>query len=130
MPTTKQTRAGLAPESPENYRRCAAALGSDLCPECKGVPAHPEVEGSKGCGACDYTGTLAGHKSMQALEAEMWEQCAKDYEDHKAYIARGVCSQCGACNRDEAGDKCTASSDETGEYSCAGDDLWPDDQNT
>ncbi len=110
----------------ERLNDLSVTTGSLPCPKCNGVPEHPEVKGCKGCGACDYTGTLAGHESMKALEAECWEKCAKDAEDHKAYIARGVCSQCGACNRDEAGDKCTASSDETGEYSCAGDDLWPE----
>jgi len=33
---------------------------------------------------------------------------------------RGPCPTCGALTEDEAGDKCTPGSDQTGEYSCAG----------
>lgn len=108
-----------------------AHVVSAVCPSCKGVPEHPEIEGCKGCGACDYKGTLAGHAEMKALEAEMWQGMADEAKAHKAYIAKGVCSQCGACNRNEAGSKCTASSsDESGEYSCDGEDLWPEPEYT
>lgn len=103
-------------------------IADQPCPKCNGIAEHPEIEGSKGCAHCDYTGTHAGFESLKQLEGEMWEHMEKDAAAHKEYIKRGVCSQCGACNRDQAADKCSASSDETGEYSCAGDDLWPEDE--
>lgn len=107
----------------------APAAGSRLCPKCKGVPEHPEVEGCKGCIACDFTGTMAGYRQMKRHEAEAHAEMDRMQAEHREYIKRGVCSQCGACNRDEAAGKCTASRDCTGEYSCAGDDLWPEDEN-
>lgn len=38
------------------------------CPKCAGVPQHPEIEGCNGCMACDFTGTMAGHREMARLE--------------------------------------------------------------
>jgi hypothetical protein len=50
----------------------------------------------------------------------------KNAREHAAYVKAGVCSQCGACNAEEAEKKCTATRDITDEYSCAGDELWLD----
>lgn len=109
--------------------KLAPALGSRLCPKCKGVSEHPEVEGCNGCFECDFAGTLAGYRNMRRLMREAHEAEAEMRKEHAEYIKRGVCSQCGACNRDEAAEKCRASCGITGEYSCAGDDLWPEDEN-
>lgn len=49
-------------------------------------------------------------------------------ESERRYIKEGRCSQCGACSEEEAGEKCTASQDQTGEYSCAGDQLWNEEE--
>lgn len=46
---------------------------------------------------------------------------------HEAYIAAGVCSGCGAKSGAEARQLCRPQQDQSGEWSCAGDELWPDD---
>jgi hypothetical protein len=102
----------------------------DLCPRCDGVPMHPEVEGCKGCALCDYTGMREAFDRMVQLKTEAFEAYLESEKERAAYIKAGVCSQCGACNQEQAEKRCTASRDITDEYSCAGDDLWPDDQNT
>lgn len=47
------------------------------------------------------------------------------WKDEEEYIAKGVCSSCGACSLKEAAGKCKPSPmGDSGDYSCAGDKLW------
>lgn len=48
-------------------------------------------------------------------------------ETQKAYVAKGICSDCGACSLKDAARKCRPQAvGETGEYSCEGETLWQD----
>lgn len=49
------------------------------------------------------------------------------FAEMDAYRRIGVCSQCGKTSPDDPSGRCTASQDMTGEYTCAGDGLWEDD---
>ncbi len=94
------------------------------CPRCNGVPTAPDVEGCKGCIECDFTGTLAGFRTMQRHQREADIERDRMDREHAEYIKRGVCSQCGARSQEEAAGKCRATCGITGDYSCAGDVLW------
>lgn len=49
------------------------------------------------------------------------------FEEQERYIAAGVCSDCGACSLTEARNKCKPRSlGDTGDYICAGEPLWED----
>lgn len=45
-------------------------------------------------------------------------------DEREKYIAAGVCSDCGACSLYEAAKKCKPQQTQSGEWSCAGNDLW------
>lgn len=71
---------------------------------------------------------------VSAQDADEWlhmhevqVECAKD---EAAYLAAGVCSDCGACSLKEAkSGKCSPSPvGDTGDYSCAGERLWDDEE--
>lgn len=95
------------------------------CPDCGGLPEHPDVEGCRGCMKCDFTGTKAGAEQMKRYEAEGWAEFEKMEKEHKVYVDGGVCSRCGACNQAEASDRCKPSAvGDTGDYECPGEDLW------
>lgn len=46
----------------------------------------------------------------------------------EAYRKNGVCSSCGACSAKDAETKCRPMQYPSGEWSCAGDNLWLDDE--
>lgn len=49
-------------------------------------------------------------------------ECA---EEEAAYIKAGVCADCGACSQKEAEEKCKPRPlGDTGDYFCAGENLW------
>lgn len=61
---------------------------------------------------------------LQMLEA--YAECEKEEAD---YIRKGICSDCGACSAKEAETKCRPhASGDSGEYTCAGDLLWREEQ--
>lgn len=104
-------------------------MSEEKCPKCNGVPTAPEIPECRGCLECDFHGTREGYDNMQAWIKEGYEAEAKAAEEHKEYIKRGVCSGCGATSSKEAASKCKPHSvGETGEYSCAGEDLWPEEE--
>jgi hypothetical protein len=91
------------------------------CPKCNGVPVAPDEPACKGCLECDFTGTLAAFDEMQKALDE-----ANHAQDE--YIKDGVCAQCGARSMAEAAGICSQSQDATGEYSCAGENLWEEER--
>ena len=53
---------------------------------------------------------------------EIYNEVARIEE---AYIAKGVCSDCGACSLKDAAGKCRPKAiGDTGDYTCAGELLW------
>lgn len=101
------------------------------CPKCKGVPEYPDVEGCRGCIACDFTGTRTGYQQMQRIMKEGYEEMRRLDDEHREYIKRGVCSRCGACSQEEASTKCRPSSvGDTGEWSCPAEGMWEEEQPT
>lgn len=86
----------------------------DGCPKCFGIA----------CCACDFTGTRSGYEAIQRMEQEgneAWDIMAKE---HAEYVARGICSRCGACSPEQAATLCKPTSDESGEHWCPAEDLW------
>lgn len=59
------------------------------------------------------------HEAMLAME--------EDERGRSTYIKAGICEGCGATCREEAERMCKPYAiGETGEYGCAGEDLWPE----
>lgn len=49
------------------------------------------------------------------------------FKEEEEYIARGVCSDCGACSLKDAAGKCRPRAlGDTGDVTCAGEKLWED----
>lgn len=112
----------MEPEiSQQSEQRPDASDCSHLCPVCHGVSQHPEVSECRGCFECDHTGTREAYDKWQADMKQTYEEAA---EWERKYIARGICSKCGACNDIEAESKCRPTQDFSGEYGCPGDRLW------
>ena len=70
---------------------------------------------------------------IEAQEADEWLEMRQVYiecaEEDAAYIEAGVCSDCGACSLKDAKGKCRPSPvGDTGDYSCAGERLWEDEE--
>jgi ribosomal protein L40E len=47
-----------------------------------------------------------------------------DWEEHRRYLAAGVCSKCGATSAEEAEKLCRPEWGITDEYECPGENLW------
>ena len=70
---------------------------------------------------------------IDAYDADEWmqiRQVAKECaEEEAAYIKAGICADCGACSLKDAEGKCKPSPiGDTGDYSCAGERLWEEDE--
>lgn len=86
-----------------------------------------EPQGTKFIVVSSRCGSLSPDDADQWLEMHQVQiECAKERE---AYIAAGVCSQCGACSLKEARDKCRPHPlGDTGDYTCEGEGLWEDEE--
>jgi hypothetical protein len=72
------------------------------------------------CADCDDEMCLA----MKQCVAEIHREA---YEEEDRYIKAGVCSDCAARSLKEAGEKCRPRPlGCTGDYTCAGEKLWED----
>lgn len=96
-------------------------------------PVEEMIEGLKGEYSAETTMLVVGSRcgDLWVQEANEWlhflkiqGECA---EAEAAYIKAGVCSDCGACSAKEAETKCRQTPvGDTGEYGCAGENLWQD----
>lgn len=66
------------------------------------------------------------HEECGLSEEEYDKTMLEAHQEREAYIKKGVCSQCGATSLKDAEGKCTAMQYPSGEYMCAGDELWED----
>ena len=91
----------------------------------KAAKAMPPVAGSAfvACAGCsDPEECIAMDLCVTRIHEEA-------HQERVAYIKAGVCGDCGACSAKEAETKCTPRRDCCDEYSCAGEELW-DEQNS
>ena len=70
-----------------------------------------------------------GH--IDVTPADFWSEMNKVHaecaEEEAAYIKAGICSDCGACSRNDAATKCRPTRvGDSGDYSCNGERLWED----
>ncbi len=83
---------------------------------------RPMINGDAKCDDCSDDRCTDAGEYYGALLADMAAE-----ED--AYIAKGVCSDCGACSLKEASGKCRPRAlGDTGDVTCAGDKLWRDEE--